>query len=478
MILRRLMLPLLLAALLAAPAAAGAAGTPADPAAAAEQAFQRGDFKKAVKEYKKLAEKYPNNVSYHFRLGQAYLKKGELDLALAEFIRTTNLDPRHEAAFQYLGDYFAGRNNWPKAIRAFESLADIDPGSARYHLQLAKACQLTMQNDLALTHFYRVVQINPAIEDAYAPLIQLLQKKIMSNPADPDPLMDLGHVYNLHREPDAARRQFQGVIQMRPARRDAWEELLAVCRELRDCRGEIEALEGLRQFDLKDMTLVDQIVAAARGCELPDVAIRYLELKATVQPDNARLYADLGRLYEASANRIQAYFNFRKYTELCPDCPDRPEYRRWCENEELADPAIDARYRAFNCFQDGVAAFRAGRFPEALRRLEEARGIYAGFAQVHFYLGQTLEELDRRGEALFAYKEAIRLQPANAGYWYILGVALHAEKRLADAATCFRKVQEVDPQDTSGYLNQAQKMLQSYTDQGIIKPETILDKGR
>jgi hypothetical protein len=44
------------------------------------------------------------------------------------------------------------------------------------------------------------------------------------------------------------------------------------------------------------------------------------------------------------------------------------------------------------------------------------------------------------------------------------------------AVVCFRKTLEVDPENRYGYGERAQKMLQSYMDQGIIKQDSILSK--
>ena len=123
-----------------------------------------------------------------------------------------------------------------------------------------------------------------------------------------------------------------------------------------------------------------------------------------------------------------------------------------------------------------LAAFQGGSFAEALRLLDQAQAIYGEFPQLHFYRGQALEELNRRGEALYAYKEAIKRQPANAEYWFFLGKALDAETMREQAAVCFRKTLEVDPEDRFGYAQRARKMLQSYMDQGIIKQDSVLDK--
>jgi tetratricopeptide (TPR) repeat protein len=461
---------------LAALALAGAAfAAVSEHEAKGDAAFAAGDYKKAVKEYKKAVDQFPKQAGLHFKLAQAYFKKGEIGDAMAEFIRTTNIDPNHDRAYQYIGDYFYTKGELDKAVKAYESLVRIKPDSASYHYLLGKSYDRMMRSDEALEHLYRTVTLNPGIEDAYPLLFKILKTKVLQNPGNADNHMVLGRVYKLHRDLEDAKGQFAVVVQMQPNARDAWEELLEVCRSLKDCKCEIAALEGLLSLSADKLAIVDQILEPARRCELRETTIRYLEIKIALAPNHGASYAELGRLFQQDGNRVQAYFYFRKYTEICPGCPDDEELRRWCANEELANPVVDAQYRSFNLFHKGVALFKDGRFADALRVLDEAESIYPAYPQVHFFRGQTLEELNRRGEALYAYKEAIKIQPSNAEYWFFLGKALDAERMPEQAAICFQKVLEVDPDNLFGYHERTQKILQSYRDQGIIKPKSILN---
>lgn len=453
-----------------------AAGLMAGQEAAGDAAFRQADFKKAVKAYEKAIKAAPGNAELHYKLGLAYFKRSDLEKALSSFIRATNLDPRHERSFQALGDYFFVKGELEKAVKAYESLAAIRPDSAPYHFQLGKAYDKLMQSEPALDQFYRTVEINPAIEEAYPFLFKLLRMKILQNPALPGPHLTLARVYAFHRELANARAEYLTALQIEPENRAAWEELREVCRILQDCRCETGAVEGMRQFSPEDPSLLEDILQIARRCGMKELVIQYLELRIASGPARGADFAELGRLWQESENRVMAYFNFRRFLELCAGCPEAPEIRRWCDNEELDEPARRAQYDSFRKFQAGLEAYRQGQFGRALEALEQARAIYSAYPQVHFYTARCLEETGRRRDALFVYKEAIRLQPTHAGYWFTLGTALDAEKMKEQAAVCFQKAVDLDPENTSGYLLRAQKLLQSYVEQGIIKPGAILNQ--
>ena len=112
----RKLYPLLFTWLLLAAAVPVKAG--GDNEAKGDAAYERADYKKAVKEYKKAVKAAPNDAGLHYKLARAYFKKGEMGDAMSEFIRTTNLDPNHEGAYQFIGDYFLTKNELDKAAKA------------------------------------------------------------------------------------------------------------------------------------------------------------------------------------------------------------------------------------------------------------------------------------------------------------------------------------------------------------------------
>ena len=438
-------------------------------------AYKKGDYKKASKEYKKAVKKDPRNAQLHFKLGRAYLKRGKVDDALPELIRATQLNPKHKEAFQWLGDFFMIKKKWDKAAKAFKKLTELSPQSARYHFQYAKVLYKLNKHQDALIHFYKTVLLNPKIEEAYPYLFKLLGMEILKNPENPDTHMVLGRVYELHGQLDEARTQFLLVTKLEPQARDGLLELQKVCHKLKDCKGEISALRALLNFSPQNISLINKIIDTAKECELDSVEIEFLKTRIQLLPGDIGSYARIGTLYKKMGNRNNAYYYFMKYLELCPHCEESPQIKEWCKNEELANPGIKKKYHAFCIFQKGISEFKNGHFEKALTLFQEAEKKFSSFPQLYFHMGQTLEELNKRDEALFAYKKAIKMQPFNTEYWFFLGKALDKEKLFKMAATCFKKIRQLDPNNEQGYLLRAIKMLQSYMSKGIIEKENLLD---
>jgi len=61
-------------------------------------------FDKAIEEFKKAIESYPNDVEIHTNLGAAYSNKGMLDEAISEYRKVLAIDPNYAEAHFNLGD--------------------------------------------------------------------------------------------------------------------------------------------------------------------------------------------------------------------------------------------------------------------------------------------------------------------------------------------------------------------------------------
>lgn len=62
--------------------------------AAANRLYEQGKFQEAAAAYERLVQSGPPRASVHFNLGNAWLKTQRLGLAIAEFRRAAQLDPR------------------------------------------------------------------------------------------------------------------------------------------------------------------------------------------------------------------------------------------------------------------------------------------------------------------------------------------------------------------------------------------------
>jgi tetratricopeptide (TPR) repeat protein len=67
---------------------------PAEAFLAGNQAYENGDYARAIRAYAALIDQGTASGMVHFNLGNAYLRNGELGSAIAELRRSHNLQPR------------------------------------------------------------------------------------------------------------------------------------------------------------------------------------------------------------------------------------------------------------------------------------------------------------------------------------------------------------------------------------------------
>src|SRR5688572_5513034 len=81
-----------------------------------------------------------------------------------------------------------------------------------------------------------------------------------------------------------------------------------------------------------------------------------------------------------------------------------------------------------------LAQVSAGRHEEALASFERAVVLKPAYADAWLSLARFLLDLDRRGEALAAAREAAAQAPKDKHAWHWLGIAAHRLDLLEEAA--------------------------------------------
>lgn len=100
----------------------------------------------------------------------------------------------------------------------------------------------------------------------------------------------------------------------------------------------------------------------------------------------------------------------------------------------------------------GVVAYDAARYDEALRFLRQARDLYPQNPRTLYYLGLTNLALKQPTEAIAALDAARQLQPADPSINYQLGVAYFTAGRYDEATPLLEQAYQADPsQENLGY---------------------------
>jgi Ca-activated chloride channel family protein len=121
-----------------------ASGAQASPQSA-EQAYKKGDFTTAEKQYEQAAEQHPEKAQLQFNLGAAAYKTGEYDTALPAFQKALDTDqvPVQQQAYYDMGNtqYRIGQKTeksspqetiktWQGAIQSYDAALKLKPDDA------------------------------------------------------------------------------------------------------------------------------------------------------------------------------------------------------------------------------------------------------------------------------------------------------------------------------------------------------------
>lgn len=110
----------------------------------------------------RLAYSYvPDNAELNFALGNLHFERADRETARSFYARTLALNPRHEGAFNNLGVLARDEQQWPQAIRLFESAIEIEPRKAKTHYLLAEALFATGDRSRALAEIDLALQLEP-----------------------------------------------------------------------------------------------------------------------------------------------------------------------------------------------------------------------------------------------------------------------------------------------------------------------------
>ncbi|MEM9290174.1 MAG: tetratricopeptide repeat protein [Acidobacteriota bacterium] len=91
-------------------------------------------------------------------------------------------------------------------------------------------------------------------------------------------------------------------------------------------------------------------------------------------------------------------------------------------------------------WEAGINAFKGKNYAEAARQFEEVTQTHPEWPDGFFWLGQSLEKLNRKSEALQYFQKAYDLKPDNVSYQLQLGNALVKNSRYGDAATLLKRI--------------------------------------
>lgn len=412
--------------------------------------IDEGMVKKAIEQFEKITAKNPQDLDSWLMLGRLYKVSQSSNDAMAAYKKALGIDPENQDALTGLALVYSDLGDNKSAADLLGKVAAKDP-SPRTLAALASAYEQMKDYQLAATTLRRIVDQNP---DANPELLRALAQDLMLSQQYDDALK----IYKKLTDDDARDAQ-------------SWLSMSRIYRQQRNFPKAHEAADKAREIDPTnlDIRYNEANLLEAEG-KLPEAITTLREIlentakkeySAQDRANRGILLDRLGFLYRANEQYDKAVDTFREFAAMDTDSAARAEaqiidtYRV----SRSFDKALEESESAVKKFPDdrfitdarAMALADAGRMDEAIAM---TRKLLNGKNDVEVYI--SLAQLNEKGkhyaEATNALDSASKLaisKEDKVNILFLRGDLLEKEKKYDDAEAAFKKVLELDPDNTS-----------------------------
>jgi tetratricopeptide (TPR) repeat protein len=287
----------------------------------------------------------------HLQAGADAEKQGQVQVAITEFRKATEIDPKFTIAFVSLGQAFMQAHDYASAVASLKRALELDRDSAAAHQLLGYALLAQGYSAEAIPHLKRVKETGALgiaqLQTGQLPeAVSNLRAALNSRPNDPDLLYYLGRASGL-----MSKQTIDTLLAAYPDSPRAHQAM------------------GENYFVLRRM---------------PEAEKEYLEALRQ-RPDTPGIHLELGLVYAGGSQWEKAEQEFRAETKLQPG------------NAEAA-------------FRLGDALLREGRAHEAREELQRSNYLQPGMPETLYSLGKA-ESLDNDpASAQKTWKEMLAIE--------------------------------------------------------------------
>jgi tetratricopeptide (TPR) repeat protein len=157
--------------------------------------LEKGDTLMGIRDVQKAIDINQQYLEAHIQLGTIYAAMKN-DLAVDYFNNALNIDPDHIDVQYFLGMYYQETGKYEKAIQSYNSILGREPSSYIANFNIGYINLVYLQDfDRAIDYFTRTIEINPAYTEAY---------------------YNRGFAYELKKDTENSRNDYNKVLELHP----------------------------------------------------------------------------------------------------------------------------------------------------------------------------------------------------------------------------------------------------------------------
>jgi superkiller protein 3 len=164
---------------------------------------------------------------FHYTLGLAYYGQHNAPSAIAEMQKATELEPRMEAAFYFLGNTYALAEQYDKAFESYRRAIELNPNHPPYYKRMVLVAEKLANSEEVIRCLQEVVRLDPDDVVSQLNLAKALSKK--------------GRLQE-------AIEQLLAAVKRAPEFREAYYLLSSYSRQMGDIKAADSYIESYRQL--------------------------------------------------------------------------------------------------------------------------------------------------------------------------------------------------------------------------------------
>lgn len=461
---------------------------------------------RAVPQFEKVIQLYPEQPAAYFALAQALMKQGKTEEALPRAQKAVQLDGGSNKYYALqLAELYVKQKRYADAEKLYEELIRKSPDNIEYGVELAAIYLFDEKPDKALDMYDKVEKslgLNEEItrqkqriylkQNKVDKAIQEAERLVASEPSEPEYLLEGAELLLENNRADEAARWLDRALKINPDLPQAHIMLADLYRR----QGNLEKTSQELNFvfanpnleaDAKARILASYLGLVGNDQKAQQNALNLARELAKAHPNDAKSQIIYGDLLVQQNQKAEARKHYLRAIQL-----DKSVFEVWAAIIQIdgemnqMDSVLTHTEQALEIFPNqgmfwfynGMAHYIRKDYKQAVESLEEARRLLAGnpkvLKDVNAQLGDAYNGLGDHARSDEAYELVLKEDPDNDhvlnNYSYFLSLR---KEKLPLALQLSERLVERN-QDNPTYLDTHAWVL--YVMKDYTKARTFLEK--
>ncbi len=405
-------------------------------------------WKNALDPYEKALKIKGTHVESYVAIAKIYIHYFNFDKAFSYIEKVKSIQPRSSLIYALSGYYYAQKGDLEKAVSEYKKATELDSENFDAHFQLAHLLRLQKEYKTSEKYFLKSLKLNPREAKIQTEVAELyfeqglksqaldhLKKLSAADPLNSQYVSGLGRLYTLGKDYGFAKELYLKAIGLEENNADALEGLALTYESLEQYKASLETYKKLIKID----------------------------------PTNAQWYFERGKIQFKTGNLEDALSEFKLTIQINENYPLSHTYAGKLlllldeNNAHAAEEFFRKEIKIHPHLKEPYMAL--ANLLAQQERFEEAQDQYKMYirldpsnADAYLNLGKIHQHEAHFETAIEFYKTALEKDPNRGEAYFQMGLIYKHLERKSDAIDAFENFMRVSPDATN--IDQVKKMLQ------------------